>query len=701
VERRNRIAESWGSFVARRRWAFLGGWLALVLFMAYFASGTPRLPSPTGFETDTEASRTADLLRQVFPDRHGPALYVVLHSDRSAASDPAYQSQVRDWQADLARVTRGTSATVDPPVLSRDRRTVGVVVESNQTPDEFVALARRAESIHHPGPASAYVGGLGAVYANFVTDSEQDFAQSERVSAPLAIVLLLLVFGGVVAGLLPVLTGLATVTVAVGLLGFLARVHTVSVFSLNVTSVIGLGLGIDYSLLVVNRFREELRGGSDRTRAVATTVATAGIATVISGGTVAIGFGTLTLSHLNVLWSMGIGGAVVVTVSVLASLTLIPALLSVFGSRVDSLALPFTRGRDTTRFWHGLASRVMARPLVFIGVALAITLFLAWPARNLRPGVLGAESLPPDDPAVRAAQLGQGQLGFPARLPVLLVASGVDTPQRLAELDRRVRSAAQGQPVRGPVGVPSQLAPLYRRNDYAVFEIQQPAADNDERTHRWLDRLRSTSWPAGMKVELGGEAAAYQDFLRVLSSDFPVIFGTVLGLTFVLLGLAFRSLALPVKTVLMNLLSIGAAMGVLTWIFQEGHLAGQLNFQAVGYVDAVVPVVIFAALFGLSMDYEVFLLSRVREEWLKGGSNAGAVATGMERTGQIITSAALILVVVASTLAFSHLSLNKGFGITFAVAVLLDATVIRLTLVPAMIRVLGNLNWWPQRRVRT
>jgi len=201
-----------------------------------------------------------------------------------------------------------------------------------------------------------------------------------------------------------------------------------------------------------------------------------------------------------------------------------------------------------------------------------------------------------------------------------------------------------------------------------------------------------------VRIELGGEAPAYQDFLRVLSGDFPVIFVTVLGLTLVLLGLAFRSLALPIKAVLMNLLSIGAAMGVLTWVFQEGHLAAQLNFQAVGFVDATVPVIIFAALFGLSMDYEVFLLSRIREEWLSGRSNAGAVATGMERTGQIITSAALILVVVVSTLAFSHLSLNKGFGITFAVAVLLDATVIRLTLVPAMMRVLGNLNWWPQRR---
>jgi RND superfamily putative drug exporter len=232
-----------------------------------------------------------------------------------------------------------------------------------------------------------------------------------------------------------------------------------------------------------------------------------------------------------------------------------------------------------------------------------------------------------------------------------------------------------------------------------VFEIQQPAADNDDRTHRWLDHLRSASWPAGVKVELGGEAPGYQDFLRVLSGDFPVIFGTVLGLTFVLLGLAFRSLVLPIKAVLMNLLSIGAAMGVLTWVFQEGHLARQLNFQAVGFVDAAVPVIIFAGLFGLSMDYEVFLLSRIREEWLGGRSNASAVATGMERTGQIITSAALILVVVVSTLAFSNLSLNKAFGITFAVAVLLDATVIRLALVPAMMRVLGNLNWWPQRRM--
>jgi len=538
---------------------------------------------------------------------------------------------------------------------------------------------------------------VGAIYNSFVEESEQDLQQAERTSVPIALVLLLLVFGGVVAGLLPVLTGIATVTVAVAALGAVARLHTVSVFSLNVTSVVGLGLGIDYSLLIVNRFREELRRGRDLQEAVAVTVGTAGVATVVSGGTVAIGFGALTLSRLNVLWSMGLGGAIVVLVSVLASLTLIPALLAIFGRHVDRFALPIVRGGGG-RFWHGLASRVMARPFLFIALTLAAVLVLVAPARILRPGVIGAESLPPGDQAAQATRIAEERLGLPSRSPVLVVASGVGGLEQAAEVERRLRVAVQGQPVLGPLDVPASQVPRFLRDGYAVFEVNQPGGDNDESTRRWLDRIRSTTWPQGVRVQLGGEAPAYQDFLNVLAGDVPVIFGTVLGLTLVLLALAFRSVALPVKAVLMNLLSVGAAMGVLTWGFQEGHLSTLLDFRSVGFVDATVPVIIFAALFGLSMDYEVFLLSRIREEWLAGRSNAAAVAFGMERTGRIITSAALILVVVVSTLAFSHLSLNKGFGVTFAVAILLDATVIRLLLVPAMMRVLGDVNWWPGRR---
>jgi trehalose monomycolate/heme transporter len=698
MERRSALATSWGGFVARNRWAFIAAWLLLFGALAYFASGASRLLSPAGFEADTEATRAGDVLRQQFPERRAPVLLVIFQSTATPAADPAYQAQVGAWQADLHRLTEGGSGVVRDPVPGRDGRTVALVVDSNQSPDHFIELGHRVAQVSHPGPARVLIGGFAAVYDAFVTESEQDLQQSERVSVPIALVLLLLVFGGVVAGLLPVLTGLASVTVAVALLGFVARVHTVSVFSLNVTSVLGLGLGIDYSLLVVNRFREELRRGRDPEAAVATTVGTAGLATVVSGGTVAIGFGALTLSRLNVLWSMGVGGAIVVVISVLASLTLIPALLAVFGRQVDRLALPFARPGVPGPFWHALAARVMARPFLFIALTLAAVLVLVAPASGLRLGVVGAESLPPDDPAARATRIAEEQLGFPAHSPVLVVASGVASPEQAAAIESRLRAAAEGQPVRGPADVPAALEPLYLRGGYAVFEVDQPAGDNDDRTHRWLDHLRSTPWPAGVRVQLGGEAPAYQDFLRVLADDTPVIFATVLGLTLVLLAIAFRSVALPVKAVLMNLLSVGAAMGVLTWAFQQGHLARALNFQTVGFVDATEPVVIFAALFGLSMDYEVFLLSRIREEWAAGRTNAGAVAFGLERTGRIITSAALILVVVVSTLAFSHLALNKAFGVTFAVAILLDATLIRLLLVPAMMRVLGDLNWWPARR---
>jgi uncharacterized membrane protein YdfJ with MMPL/SSD domain len=689
--------------VARHRWFFLAGWLVVFAVMGYFASGTSQLLSPAGFSTDTQASRAADLLRAQFPERRGPVVFVVFQSESTPISEPAYQAEVAAWQADLQKLLgtggqTGVDGVVDAPRPGTDGRTVALIVESNSTPDRFVDLGHRAERIHHSGPARAYVGGLGAIYNNFIEGSEHDVQQSEVVSLPIALLLLLLVFGGLVAGLLPVLTGLATVTVTVALLGLVARYQTVSIFSLNVTTVLGLGLGIDYSLLVVNRFREELRKGLPKEEAVAATMATAGVATVVSGGTVAIGFGALMLSHLNVLWSVGMGGALVVAVSVLASLTLIPALLAAFGAGVDRFALPFTRGRDTSRFWHGLASRVMARPVLYIGITLAVILVIASPARNLRPGVVGSESLPADDQAFQAERIAESQLGFPKHSPAFLIARGVDSPATAAAVESRLKAAAGGQAVTGVQDVPPALAPLYLRHGYAVFEVQQAAPDNDDRTHAWLDRIRSTHWPAGVSVLLGGEAAAYQDFLGVLLGDLPLVLGTVLALTLLLLGLAFRSVALPIKAVFMNMLSVTAAMGVLTWIFQEGHFAGQLGFQAVGFVEATVPVIIFAALFGLSMDYEVFLLSRIREEWAAGSSNTAAVALGMERTGQIITSAALILVVVVGTLSLSRLALNKALGITFAVAILLDATLIRLLLVPAMMRVLGDLNWWPGRR---
>jgi trehalose monomycolate/heme transporter len=698
LDRHDGWGQVWGRFVARHRWVFVGVWLLAVIVLGLFATGTPRALSPTGFETDTEASRTTDVLAQQFPERRAPVITVVFQSRGTPVSDPAYQRQVRAWRQDVDRLVQGRPGVVVVQAPGRDGRTTALLVESNRNSAGYVELGGRVEAIEHPGPAHAYVGGFATVYNDFVVDSERGLEASERISLPIALVLLLLVFGGLVAGLLPVLTGLATVSVAVALLGFVARAHDVSVFSLNVSSILGIGLGIDYSLLVVNRFREELRRPSSVEDAVAATVGSAGVATLVSGGTVAIGFGALMLSRLNVVWSMGLGGALVVLVSMLASLTLIPALLAVFGGSIDRLALPFTRRHGTAAFWHGLATRVMRRPLVYMALVLAVVGVLLWPARQLQMGIEGAESLPPGANAVTAQRLAEEQLGFPPHAPTLVVLHPVPDLATAGRLEQRLRASAAGQPVRGAPDVPGPLQSQYLHGGYAVYELEQPAGDNDPATRSWLDRIRATSWPAGVTAQIGGEAAAYQDFLAALLGDFPLILGTVLVCTLGLLGLAFRSVLLPLKAVAMNLLSVGAAMGVLTWGFQEGHLARLLDFQPVGFVDATIPIVIFAALFGISMDYEVFLLSRIREEWRAGHSNADAVAIGMERTGQIITSAALILVAVSSTLALSQLTIDKGLGVSFAVAIFLDATLIRLLLVPAFMRVVGDANWWPARR---
>ncbi|MFI5282311.1 MAG: MMPL family transporter [Candidatus Dormibacterales bacterium] len=698
MERGSAPARALGAFVARHHRWFLMAWLVVFVVMGYLSTGTAQLLSPSGFSADTEATRGADILRADFPQRKGPVLYAVFSSPATRLDDAAYQAQLAAWKGDLQRAIGGMNAAVVGPQPGTDGRTAVLFVYSNDTPDHFIELARRVAQLHHPGPGAVYLGGAGPVYNTFLVDSEADLRRSEAYSAPIAIVLLLLVFGGLVAGALPVITGLATVATAIAVLGLVARVHTVSVFALNVSSVIGLGLGIDYSLLVTNRFREELRGGATVEEAVATTAGTAGVATVISGGTVMIGFGALLLARLNVLWSMGLGGVIVVAASVLASLTLIPALLALFGRRIDDLALPFTRGRDTRRFWHGLATRVMRAPFLFIAVVVVCVLVLASPARNFYPGVAGTESLPPGDPAFTADRVLREQFGFPPHPPIVVVASGINTEQQAGELEGKLRAVAGGQAVLGVADVPAAAISNYLGDGFAVYEVVQPADDNDSATRTLLDRLRGVSHPPGVSLMLTGEAPAYQDFLNVLLTDFPKIFAVVLGLTMALLFVAFRSVALPIKAVVMNLLSVGAAVGILTWVFQEGHLSNVLDFKAVGFIDAIVPVVIFCGLFGLSMDYEVFLLSRIREEYLSGRSNTEAVEAGMERTGQIITSAALILVAVVGTLLLSSLMLNKALGVTFAAAILLDATLIRLLLVPAMMQVLGNLNWWPGGR---
>jgi len=696
------LVVAWARFVVRRRRWVLGAWAVLVASMVGFSLTASQNLSPVVFDFHTEAGQVIERLQHDFPQRRLPALVAVFQSDRGAVSDPGFQRQLSSWTADLRRLAgqSGGDAVVTGPITAPSGRAAAIVVSSSRTADHLRGLAADARNVHHDGPAAVYLGGLAEVYESFIVDSQAGLQNSERFSLPVALVLLLLVFGGLVAASLPVLTGLATVTVAIAIIGFVAHVHQVSVFALNVTTVLGLGLGIDYSLLVVNRFREEVRAGRSPEEAVVVTVRSAGTATALSGGAVLIGCGALLLSPINELSSMGLGAATVAALSVVASMSLIPALLAASARRIDRLALPFVRQDRHWFAWAGLARVLLRRPVAFIAAGLLIVGLIAFPATRINLGVVGIEHLPGNDPAVVAEDIARQQFGVQPTLPVFVLAHGVDDVAAASAVEARIRTVTGGQPVVGAGDVAASERALYLRPPYAVYDVTQPGGDNDPQTRQMLDRLRDAQWPPGISVQIGGEAAAYQDFLRVIEHALPIIAGAVIGLTLLLLGIAFRSVMLPLKAVLMNLFSVAAAIGVLTWVFQDGHLASLLDVRGLGFIDAAIPPVIFAALFGLSMDYEVFLLSRIREEYVRTRDNAAAVALGLERTGRIITSAALIMVVVFASLTLSSLSINKAFGLTFAVAVLLDATLIRLVLVPTIMQVMGRVNWWPGVRTQ-
>jgi RND superfamily putative drug exporter len=511
-----------------------------------------------------------------------------------------------------------------------------------------------------------------------------------------------------------------------------------------VASLIGLGISIDYSLFITRRFREELTHGREVSEAIAWTVATAGEAILFSGLTVVIGFTGLVLFGIGLLTSEALGGASVVVIAVAAALTLLPALLSVMGKRINALRVPWlwrltmpaptaTNGAaEESGFWHRLAMGVMRRPVMVIVLVIAILSGLAWPVFSLDIGTSGSGILPPSSEARQG--LGVLQAQYPAfnASPVDIIAqatdgSGMLTPENLSRVAHLTQWLASQPHVTGLVSLTSppaapgepvinqqQLLALYTTGAYKQYPALAQFVSSTTiggMTHisvtgntkldsdagkALIDRLRAGDKTAvdGLTFQVGGLQAVYQDFDRYLYSNFPKAIIFIVCATFVLLLLLFRSLLLPLKAILMNVLSVSAAYGVLVFVFQWGNFAHVLNFTSNGFVDSLVPILLFCILFGLSMDYEVFLLSRIREEWLRTHNNTLAVARGLEKTGSVITNAALLFIIVAVAFTFTSLIITKEIGLGMTIAVLVDATIIRCLLVPATMRLLGRWNWW-------
>jgi RND superfamily putative drug exporter len=707
--------KTWGQFVARRSWTVLLGGLAVVLVAAAYGIGVFGSLSNGGFDDPaTDSAKELALEQATFPGRETD-LVVVYSSPTLTVQDPAFQKAVTDTLGALpASDVAGTVtwyATQSPGLVSTDGHATRVVVTLAGTTQDAKSDNWDAVKDHLSAPGlSTSVGGRWAVFGDVNEQVSKDIARAESISLPIVFLLSLLIFGSLVSALMPTLVGGIAVMGAFAVVRLITGVTDVSIFSINVITLLGMGLAIDYALFIVSRFREELAVAPDTSRAsvraaVVRTMTTAGRTVLFSGLIVAASLASLLLFPQNFLRSMGYGGMAAVLVAMVAALTVLPALLGVLGPRIEFGRMPWRRGSRARLAdartpdelhgadhevvhgaWARVAHSVMRRPVAYLVVIVIGLLSLGSPFLSAKWGSVDERVLPVSSPSRQAADL-QAELFGGETSTASIMLRGADQAATAAYVTR----------VLGVDGVTQAQAVASKTVDGAQLTLLQATWKGNSQTSASQDvvrGIRAAAPPTGSTAMVGGPTADAVDLIHSIGNRLPWMALTVAVVMLVLLFVAFGSIVLPLKAIVMNAVSIAASFGVVTWIFQDGHLSGLLGFTSPGYLDVTQPILMLAILFGLSMDYEVFLLSRVREEWDRTGDNTRAVAAGVQRSGRIITSAALLLAVVIGGFATSGIIFIKMIGVGMLVAVLLDATVVRALLVPATMRLLGRANWY-------
>jgi putative drug exporter of the RND superfamily len=726
-----------GCALYRWRKVVLAVWAAAMLAALPLAPQVFRSLDAGGFTSpDLEAARAGQLLI----DRFGasPSSLFLVYQDPTGAltvADPLFQREVESSLQQVRQlevVERVVTGADNPRQISPDGQAEYVTLSLRDTGGDVRDSLTRIEQALQATSLELTLTGAPVFYEDIFEVTERDLRRAELLSIPLAAVALVLVFGSVVAGIVPGLIGGTAVAITLAIMAVLSQVMELSIFSLNLATMLGLGLGIDYSLFIVSRFREELasRGPKELEQAVAWSVTLAGRAVLYSGATVMIGLLALLTFDITALRSMGIAGALVVGLSLLAALTLLPALLGVLGSRVDALAIgPLARAAARAGtghgFWSRLAEQVMARPIAFLVPLLVVLIGLGLPFLRVEFGAPDASILPTDVQSRRGFDTLRTRWGDGELAPLVLAFQSVDGSAplsaehvpALAEFMRRVQTHPAVARVSSPVTLdpritPAQYQVLYAdparigdvyarlaaeaavRQDVLLAEVTSRYGQTDDRSKDLVRSIRATPPPDGFRLLVGGGTAGVIDYADRLYEQFPRAAIIVVVAIYLVLLRTFGSVVIPLKAVLMNALSILASYGALVVIFQEGALSNVLRFEPLGFVEASLPILMFCVLFGLSMDYEVFLLARVHEAHLHGEDNATSIARGLERSGRIITSAAGIVVLVSLSFVAADIVLIKALGLGTAIAVLLDATLVRALLVPATLRLLGDWNWW-------
>jgi putative drug exporter of the RND superfamily len=842
-----RIFHSVGVFAYRFRWAILLVWGGLLITSAFFAPELSGRLKGGGFEgANSEAERVQDLMTDEF-GASPAALTIVFTGDGMSARSKEFRD-AEDRALDKVRKLRDVQqiasygGSKDPRFISDDGKKSYAIVTSKVSVDETRNVVDGVRREVRSDELETYVTGAPAVYQDLEDASNEDVKHAEKYAFPFAVVILIFAFGTLVAAGVPVLIGGASVLTALAVLYFISGTYDMSVFTLTLSTMLGLGLGIDYALFFVSRFREELES-FPTAEAVPRAVATAGRSIFFSGTAVLIGLSGLLFFPFMFMRSIGVAGVVVVFVSVTAALTLLPALLGVLGPNVNRLAIRRRGSGAGTAFWSRSAEVVMRHPFAVILLTALILGVLLHPVGHMKVGIPEATVLPQKYESRAGDDILKKNFEYAALNPMEIVATldedplgargladtnelsesisdaegvarvesvytigkeaarnyaarvgdararaqrqaadkvdglverqideqiqkttdkAVDTQlsevkatygtippgtedqiraeveprvaqevhaseerirdeveRRVAEeVNRKVPDLPEGISSEGsvtPQGVANFLKlpaardsedlqnalDSYVANDKTLLRGVTEANPYTQDAYAAVDAVRAVDPPSGTSFLVGGLSAGQEDFISSLYGKAPFAAAFVIGVTYMILLITFRSVFIPLKAVIVNILSLTASFGAMVFVFQDGNFSGLLNFTPLGFVDATLPILMFCTIFGVSMDYEVFLLSRIREAYENGDSNTASVSKGLVATAGIITSAAAIIMVVTGAFAFTGIVLTKAIGLGLAVAVFVDATVIRILLVPATMRILGDWNWWPGGRKAT
>lgn len=689
---------------AQHPWRMLGCWVVLIV-VAYVAAGSMNLVASPG-TAGTESTRARDLIEDRLRQDTPPEEFIVIESSSWTADDAAYEAFVDGFVAEIRNVDGVTSVTSfrdgSGGLISADGRAVLIPVTlAGDKADAAIASGPLVELVARANGREGFhiaTVGFGSVEGEMSALLEETLQQGELIGIVVALAILLVVFGAVVAAGLPIILALVSIFVAAGATALISNTMEMSNFVVFIITMIGLAVGIDYSLFIVQRFREERERGLEKINAIAMAGATASHTVLFSGMAVAIALAGMLVMPDATFRSFAVGAMLVVLATVLASMTLLPAVLGLLGDRINWPRLPFVRRTGASRAGGGIADWVVrtvsAHPKIGVMITGSLLIAVALPVFNINLGSVGISSLPEDSEQRYAfdvinREFSDGVL----TADVVIDAEDVN--------DAAVQTAIQEMlvAIESDSFLGATTLETNEKGDLALVAVAMPGDFSSAESEAALARLRSEYIPAafdgvGADVFVGGPTAESVDSVATQRDYLPLVFGTVLGFSFVLLLVVFRSIVVPLKAVGLNLLSVGAAYGILVLVFQEGIGASLLGFSEAPVIESWLPLFLFAILFGLSMDYHIFLLSRIKEHYDATGDNAVSVAHGLRSTAGIITGAAMIMVVVFAGMASGELVVFQQVGFGLAVAVILDATIIRMVLVPASMELLGDWNWY-------